>query len=66
MSHPYVHIRLYYTDSKNERRYLHNSMTGKVMELHTETDALKRRWAEAQRGSLLELEYVYERSTYKY
>lgn len=60
MSHPYVHFKLYYTDSKGERRYLHNSMTGEVMELHTERDALERRWAEAQRGSLLKIEYVVE------
>lgn len=60
MSYPSVHWKLYYTDSRGEKRYLLNSLTGEVMKLYTEQDALKRRWAEGQQGQLLNLEHVVE------
>jgi|LauGreDrversion4_2_1035121.scaffolds.fasta_scaffold2491747_1 hypothetical protein len=50
--------RLYYIDSKGEKRYLMSELTGDVWEVVHETIALKRRWAEAQQGMLLTIEEI--------
>jgi hypothetical protein len=56
--------KLYYTDSKGEKRYLHRDEIEAyedvrdegVWETTSEAVALKRRFAEAQQGQLLQIE----------
>ena len=50
--------KLFYIDSKGEKRYLHSTETGKVWETSHETIALKMRWAEAQRGVFFTIEEI--------
>jgi hypothetical protein len=53
-----VKYKLFYIDSKGEKRYLMSELTGDVWETSHETTALKMRWAEAQRGILLTIEEI--------
>jgi hypothetical protein len=48
--------KLYYIDSKGDKRYLHSTETGEVWETDSMGIALKMRWAEWQQGRLLTIE----------
>jgi hypothetical protein len=48
--------KLFYIDSKGDKRYLHSTETGKVWETDSKAVALKMRWAEWQQGGLLTIE----------
>jgi hypothetical protein len=48
--------KLYYTDSKGEKRYLHSTETGEVWETDSVVVAHRRKWAEAQQGMVLTIE----------
>ena len=48
--------KLYYIDSKGEKRYLHSTEGPWVWETSSQDVVLTRRWAEARQGMLLQIE----------